>query len=372
MTRILFLRSLPLAQDARSSKMIAEYRRRGHHVTSVVWGRGQAVRADDETVVCDISGGYGRRWRGLIGRIKWMLFLAAWMIRQRRSYDVVHVVDLDTGIVGAPLALLMRKPFVYDAFDHINAIAGGGIAAGILARIERLAINQSSIAVFPDPVRLEQYGVSPNERVKIIGNIPDVRSVPEQQSRKAAGAPLEIVYVGTLEAVHRGLEFLPPLCVKCGAGVRVTVAGTGELDSFFEEAAKSVANLLYLAQQDYPTALLLMAEADCLYGPYLLSAPAHRYASPNKMYEHLALGKPLITSAGTPPAELVSHLGSGFLFDGTLEGLYRLMGELDRATCREAGQRAADAWRDRFSSMRDAQLESYFHLFDRLALVPAT
>lgn len=371
MAKVLFLRSLPLDRDSRSSKMVAEYRKRGHEVTALVWSRGERIDADARTVTCTARGGYGQGLSGIAARIKWVAFVAAWMIRNRNSFDVVHVVDLDTGIMGGPLARLLGKTVIYDAFDHIGAIAGGGAVGALLATVERREIVKAAIAVFPDVVRLDQYGVEPSERIRVIGNIPELSAAAYHVTTRQGAEPIRVVYVGTLEAIHRGLEYLPALCEQYPDSIEVLVGGIGALDDYFRTIDKRLPNLLYVGHQDYSAALNLMAGADCLYGPYLLSATAHRYASPNKAYEHLALGKPLITNTGTPPAVLVSRLGSGFLFDGTLDGLYGLFEGLDRQRCQAAGQRAQAAWRREFAGLRASQLEHFFESFDRVAQVAA-
>lgn len=362
-TEILFVRSVPLERDARSSKMVAEYRRHRMNVTSLVWSRGEAPSTAPDIVTCTARGGYGKGLLGIGARLVWMWFLASYMIRRRRDYDIVHVVDLDTGIVGVPVARLLRKPVIYDAFDHIGAIAGQGRVGRLLARIERWAIGQAAISIFPDPIRLEQYGVAPSDFVQIIGNIPDLAAIPAGAPVRRQG-PLRLVYIGTLEAQHRGLEYLPEICAAFGTGIEVVVGGMGALHAFFQDASSRLCNLTYIGQQDYDAALRQMADADCLYGPYLLTTPAHRYASPNKMYEHLALGKPLITSTGTPPAELVRQANSGFLFDGSIEDLQTLLATLDRAECERVGRKAAQAWTCNFAGLREQQLDRFFALME--------
>lgn len=373
--RILYLRSLPLEYDSRSTRMISEYRKRGYHVTAVIWSRGSPPAADEDTVTCSSRGAYGRRWRGLGARMTWLSFLARHLLKCRGDFDLVHAVDLDTAIVGVPLARLLKKPIVYDAFDHIGAIAGQGRFVSILAFVERMVMARAAIKVFPDLIRVNQYGIALDDAVRIIGNIPDIQisgtrpSYCSDTKPLIGPCPLKMVYVGTLESSHRGLEYLPKLCEAFGGDIEIVVAGTGELEELFCKEANRLPNLTYLGRQSYSAALEIMSKGDCLYGPYLLSASAHRYASPNKMYEHLALGKPLITSLGTPPAELVGQLNSGFLFDGTFAGLEALMSSLDRRMCLSAGERAAMAWRAKFAALRERQLEEYFECFEKVATV---
>jgi len=50
-----------------------------------------------------------------------------------------------------------------------------------------------------------------------------------------------------------------------------------------------------------------------LFALYDPAIPNHRYASPNKVFEALMLGKPLIVAAGTHMDRLVSAAGCGLI-----------------------------------------------------------
>lgn len=343
--------------------MAAAYENRGWRVIPLVWSRGE-IEDNDGAIVCTVKGGYGDRFKGLAARVRWMTFMAGKMIRHRRDYDAVHTVDLDTAIVGVPLGLLFRKPIVYDAFDSIGAILGQGRVAAFLTAVERAFIKASTLAIFPDPIRLEQYGIAACDNVTIISNVPDDMPAvgsPSGDERKAPrSGPLRCVYVGTLEAQHRGLEYMADICRALPDKVEFVVGGTGQLEPLLNAQQEEIPNLHYVGRLGYDNALDLMRSADILYGPYLLSAPAHRYASPNKLYEHLMLGKPLITNTGIPPARVVEDARSGFLFDGSLESVVTLLRGLDRDACRAAGKRARICWDGRYSILRQRELQAFF------------
>jgi hypothetical protein len=347
--------------------MVAEYRNRGHHVVPLVWSRGASEPEDPGAIVCVAKAGYGDRFKGIAARLRWMWFLASRLVRQRRSYDVIHAVDLDTSLIAVPIGRLLGKIVVYDAFDSIGAILDGGVIAKLLMAVERRWIAASSIAVFPDPIRLEQYEIVNRENVVIISNIPDPVKNPCREwatEPPVVGRPLRFVYIGTLESEHRGLEYIPGLCMRFPNAIEFIVGGVGKLHHNFLTWSAGILNLTYVGHQDYESALALMAGADCLYGPYLLSAKAHKYASPNKMYEHLMLGKPLITNIGTPPARLVQEAQSGWVFDGTFEGLRNLIEGLTLEMCLNVGLNALAKWQSDFSTLRRDQLKHFFSRLD--------
>lgn len=359
---------MPLSRDSRSSKMVLEYRRHGYSVAPVIWSRGEPVSGDEGyAAVYTGVGGYGRRFGNLLVRIRWIAFIALYIWQHRRTIDVVHSVDLDVGIISVPMGKILSIPVVYDAFDQMASFFRPSIFTRILASFERWIIAGSTIAIFPDPIRLEQYGIALDDHVKMISNIPEAesadlykKSAPTAKVTDKSDRAIHLVYVGTLEERHRALEIIPSICDRLKDKVVFSVAGVGFLADFFSIQSKARNNLNFAGTLPYEKALRLMSTADCLFGPYLLTTPAHRYAVPNKMYEHLALGKPLLTNEGTPVGDLVRRESSGFLFDGTEEGLFSAISKLTPENCRAVGKIAAHAWQETYSGMRSQQLHIYF------------
>jgi glycosyltransferase involved in cell wall biosynthesis len=56
----------------------------------------------------------------------------------------------------------------------------------------------------------------------------------------------------------------------------------------------------------------------CMFDP---SSPLHRIGSPNKLYEAMAAGRPLIASAGTYVGDFVQAHGVGIVAPHDIEGL---------------------------------------------------
>lgn len=359
---------MPLDRDSRSSKMVAEYRRRGFLVLTAIWSRGSALEPNLEyAAVYSGAGGYGRRFGNLWVRAKWMCFLALLIWRNRKQIDVIHSVDLDVGIISVPLGRLVGVPVVYDAFDQMASFFRPSSLSRCLAAVERRTINWSTLAIFPDVARLKQYGVPASHKTIIVSNIPDfeeLRNVltdpANEYDESKKHLPLHFVYVGTLERTHRALEFIPSICDRFESEIIFSVAGVGYLDEFFIRELINRTNLRYLGQLAYHDAIDLMATADCLFGSYLLTTPAHKYAAPNKIYEHLALSKPLLTNTGTPVSDLVSKEHSGFLFDGSYRGLVELIEEITQDECLERGANAKTAWQKKYCRLRPQQLNDYF------------
>ena len=85
--------------------------------------------------------------------------------------------------------------------------------------------------------------------------------------------------------------------------------------------AVSHKNIIFYGNISNREALSLMENAHVILGFYYLSSPNHRYAAPNKYFEHLLIGRPLLTTTGTPPGDKVSTYNSGWAIDEGISAL---------------------------------------------------
>jgi hypothetical protein len=60
---------------------------------------------------------YGARWATLLSFLHFEWSLLAWLMRNRRNYDIIHAFDLDTGFVAWLSSKLYRKKLVFHILD---------------------------------------------------------------------------------------------------------------------------------------------------------------------------------------------------------------------------------------------------------------
>lgn len=353
--------------------MIADYRHHDFDVIKLIWSRGAAIPADKNSITFSLPSRFGAGFANFAGHVRWLAFVARSIIEVRHKIDVVHCVDLDTALVAAPLGRLLGKVVVFDATDYFGSrFAPRTLLRRFFGALEKILISSAHVVIFPERIRLSQYGIRDDENVCFIANIPeDEKHQDESTDSHSLSEPLTLVYVGTLQAKWRGLEFIPKLCSEHRNTLRFIVAGFGELSEYFTQEAESLPNLSYVGSQPYGAALGLMRDADCLYGVYLLDLEAHRFASPNKMYEHLMVGRPLLTNTGTPPGDFVEAHCTGFVFDGSYADLSHVVASLSREECARRGAIARRLWVNEFSSLRQQQVQRYFSRLNSLFPVPA-
>lgn len=169
-------------------------------------------------------------------------------------------------------------------------------------------------------------------------------------------------YFGTLET-YRGLEDIVKLAMENEA-VRFRVGGRGALEPFIRDASASCARIEFVGEY-LPTDLpALTRSVDVYCSLYYSSKTLHRYAAPNKFFEHLALGLPVLMSAKTPYANDVVDDGTGWVIEDGYALLQAWVTEMhlssDAFEC--AANNAQKKWRSKYQDWLVRQQEKFLSL----------
>ena len=115
--------------------------------------------------------------------------------------------------------------------------------------------------------------------------------------------------------------------------IELHIGGFGLLDDFLKDMADRFENIYYYGRLSYDQTLSLEDECDIVLAAYDPSVENYRYAAPNKFYESLMLGKPVIMARGTGMSEVVAENRIGELIEfskeGFIDGVNRLIGRKD-------------------------------------------
>ena len=103
-------------------------------------------------------------------------------------------------------------------------------------------------------------------------------------------------------------------------------------------------NIVYFGEVDPKKALGIMNSSDIIVGMYYKTVKNHLYASPNKYYEHLMLGKPLLTTFGTNPGDKVIQYDTGFAIGENIYELENFIMKLNKSILRSKGCQAKNIW----------------------------
>ena len=121
----------------------------------------------------------------------------------------------------------------------------------------------------------------------------------------------------------------------------------------------------YYGRVDYRTGLNIQYNADMVYAMYCKVTNNHIYAAPNKYYEAMFLGKPLLTTNGIIIGDKVTKLQTGYAVEETIKDFINLINMLDKADMKRRGENARMLWKNEYKNYTRRFLENeYLKLLD--------
>jgi glycosyltransferase involved in cell wall biosynthesis len=363
-SRVLVLRALPYGADSRTERWGKIYAPR--LVRWGGWGAEQPEYFSTNILRHRPKTGF---WGLVFGYPVFMLACFIFALRRLQAGDTVVCVDLETALPGWVAARLRGASVHFDIADPFDMAKPVPFKTWF-RWLEKCVAEASDVVTVPHASRLALYGVK-MLNARVVENIP---ALPSGQSRREflkgrdGIASMTFGYFGTLEA-HRGLEDLVAL-VKANCFTRLKVGGRGPLSAWLSQVSECTGRIEFVGSYTVSDLPNLVADVDVYCSLYYQSKPLHRYAAPNKFFEHMALGIPVLMSHGTPYANDVRANDTGWVVDDglvALQGWYD-MHKSDAAGFEQAADQAKATWNKHYKSwLTDQQLvfrnQSIKHVF---------
>lgn len=313
--RVLILRALPYRADSRAVRWGQIYS--AFPTSWGCWGSKDPAHEASNILKYRPSAGY---WGFVFGYCIFMLATFVFAYRRLSAADTVVCVDLETAMPGMLAARLSGASVHFDVADPFD-LAKPVPFRRIFRWLEWWVAKHADVVTVPHASRLDLYD-RPLPAAQVVENVPLLPFT--QQSRiflnDANGrAAMTFGYFGTLET-HRGLEDIVKLAIENEA-VRFKVGGRGALEPFIRKASASCPRIEFVGEYLSADLPELTRDVDVYCSLYYSSKPLHRYAAPNKFFEHLALGLPVLMSANTPYAKDVVEGETGWVIEDGYEPL---------------------------------------------------
>jgi glycosyltransferase involved in cell wall biosynthesis len=237
------------------------------------------------------------------------LIMASWTLgwlSLKRRYSVVEVVSMPEILVFAALfPKLLGTKIVMNVFDHtpetyakIYKIGSNHIAIRLMRGVSRLCLSLTDHVITAELASREMAisrGI-PASKVSVVLNVPDesvFHHAPTSHKKKKCFC---LVTHGSLTQ-HYGVQTLikaVPLLTDGIPNLKVMIVGDGEYRPQLEEMAQSLdvgSHVVFTGLVPFESVPSLIAEADI--GVVSALIPL----LPNKLFEYLALDKPVVVAA---------------------------------------------------------------------------
>lgn len=337
--RIVIIRSNPVDPDSRVEKEANSLIKGGYDVQLLVWDRTRNGIYNDTKVLADTKvkrtclgakATYGEGIKNLRAFLLFQYRIFKWILVHRNHIDCIHACDFDTAFTSAIICKVLNISYVFDIFDYIGTSPKNFIERTINI-LEHWIINNAKGTILCTEQRKSQIRGSKPKCLEIIHNSPDKIKLGKVKL-KSTSDKIKIVYVGILQDYRMILELAE--VIKDSPQLELHIGGFGKLEQQIQYLAKISPNIFFYGKLSYPDTLALESQSDIMTAIYDPSIGNHYYAAPNKFYEALFLGKPLIMVKNTGMSQIVEKNKIGVLIDynreSLCEGIFKLINEKEQ------------------------------------------
>lgn len=306
MKKVFLCRSIPVSEDSRVlrySKLIQE---QGLKVIYVQWG---AAGPASDVITAPVPRLRGRPYLNILLTPIFSLWLFIFIIKNTKKGDVVLAVDLDTGLPALIGSYLKKASFIYDIADPFS-LCRFNKSIKIINWLEGKVAKSARMAILPSKARSCFY---PKDiAFRIIENVPNFTNLSFNKPAFPE-SKLSLGYFGTLEGKYRGLEILAKAVLDRDDLV-FHVGGTGALSDYFKELSIEYPDKFAFYGRFAPNDLPhLIYNCELLVAIYSAQKEHHKYVAANKLYEHLACSRAVLTNSGTNFAEDIRDWDTGWV-----------------------------------------------------------
>ena len=368
MYNVVLIRSNPVKPYPRLEKMANCLVKNGHNVTVLAWDRDMDYEPREEQLKLkncivpivrfgikgQFSGGIKKNLKGII---KFQKLIYLWLKRHSSEIDVIHAYDFDTGYTALKFAQKYKKKIVYDIADYYvdsHGLKGSSIGKLVKA-MEDSIINKADATIICTEERKQQIRGTHPKRLFVVHNTPDIDidnklEVERFSNLYVEAKRLKLVYVGILGKARFIDKIAEVVAKRSDCEFHIGGFGGG-METFFEGMDREHDNIHFYGRLLYDETIALEKACDVMCAIYDPSVPNHYYAAPNKFYEALALGKPLIMVRDTGMASVVEKECVGEVIEYTAESLNRALDKLvnNREKREEVAQKAKQLYLNNYS-----------------------
>jgi glycosyltransferase involved in cell wall biosynthesis len=266
---------------------------------------------------------------------------------------------------GIPWILETNAPLFYEAKTERKSTALSGLARWLEVQAYRECDALVCVTEALKELIVSESGISPEKVVVVPNGVDSEMLDPQRHKPKHLFNGFTVGFVGRLYAwqgLNLLLEALRELRAE-GLDVSLVVVGDGLMRAEWEEQTQSLgiaSNVTFVGQVPWEGVPHYISGFDVGYIGHIQMQVGKMYHSPLKLYEYMAMAKPVVASAFEDAQRVLQERETGFLFEpGNKEDLKRALKSAYQA--REQlpamGQRARDlmvaqhSWLARVSTM---------------------
>lgn len=305
---------LPTITQPRYQKRITALSKQ-HNVKVFAFDRGlykkNAIEHDDLTILGEMSN------KNYYKRIFLYIKLIKSILRSKSKTDMFYFFSIDFALLG--FLLLKKNRFIYEIGDFAY-LSLPKVARNILTFLDRKIIKKSYRTILTsDGFKnyLMEKDSSLTKNIIIIPNRParELLDIDRKTEPFSETEPLRFGFVGILRYPNTVFKIVRIIAEKFPK-YEFIYYGDGGLTKDFITLSESYSNLKYKGQFKNPDDLeKIYNDFDIHLACYDIKGLNQQLAEPNKLYESIYFGNPLVATRKSFLGEKVKDLGIGYVLD---------------------------------------------------------
>ena len=284
--------------------------------------------------------------------------------------DCINAHSLSALPVAYFLSILTHARLIYEPHElETETHSVSGIRRVLARVVERLFIHRASDYIFVSDSIADWY--VKRYRLKgahVVRNVSSRKKESEERTnvlreKFSIGAEeLICIHQGQL-GKGRGIEVMLETFADGDENLHLVLVGFGGLVDEIKDYAEKHRNIHYHEAVDRTTLRQITGSADV--GLHLIqnSCLNHYYCLPNKIFEYLQAGIPVIISDFPEMAKVVCKHQCGWLVDGTVSGLKKVLGSLSKNELISAGENCGSVLDEYCWERERVNLEKVYDVF---------
>jgi glycosyltransferase involved in cell wall biosynthesis len=369
--KVVMIHGNPIAPDPRIIKEAKSLAKSGYDIKILAWDR---IGIYDKTEKNDFYTIFRFTYKAPSGTLKvifnlprWWSYVFVWLMRT--DWDIVHSNDFVTFPPSLLAAKLKRNKIIYDIYDfyadNLPATAPR-VFRLLISYIDKTLMRYADGIIIADESRHSQIGDNA-KRAIVVTNSPEDTISENSTNKNLNQSPKEgeflIFYAGQL-ARERGLTNMIK-AVENIEDVNIVIAGFGKDEIELKNMFNKHKNVTFVGRISQESAFEWTLRSDLLFALYDTKIRNNKYSSPNKLFEAMMFGKPIIVNRGTTMAEIVNDNKCGVVVDyDDIDEIRRTVLELkqDRILRDQLGYNGKVTYKEKYDwAIMETRLLNLYH-----------
>jgi glycosyltransferase involved in cell wall biosynthesis len=306
--------------DSAIRKVARSLHQEGYDVTLLIWDRSGKRSLSGEKNDYNIDYFY---FRAPQDKLSVIFFLPIWWVYElfyifKINPDIIHACDFDTQYPAIVAKIVRNKHFVYMIYDfYANGLPNGKFQwirnsiRSVVANIEKIGIGFADLLILVDESRIEEVKGARINKLIFLYNAPDEINTEKKQKNANTSENLIVIFYAGIIHEQRGISDMIT-AVNDIENVELILAGHVANKAIITDKINEKIKFIGWIPT-YEEIIEKTTEADILFRFSDPNHPKTKYESPNKLFEAMMCGKPIIVSDNSAMATIVRQNNCGIV-----------------------------------------------------------